>query len=442
VSPNATVPYLVRPGDVAPEAYTNGAEPVTSYAAWPTLGAPGWHGLAGEYALVTDAYSEADPVGVLASLIAMVGATIGGGPHLLAGNDHHPPNVWPVLVGKTAARKGTAYAVARAAIAHADPPFCADAKHGGRILGGWSSGEALVDALRDADGEHPGADDKRLLVVEREYARLLNVAGRDGSTVSMHLRNAWDGAPLESRTRTSGVVIATDHHAVVVGHITPDELRSKLTSTDAVNGWANRFLWIAVRRCGRLPNGGNVPEELAAHYGRRIGEAIRQARARGRMVRTPDAEARWAEVYDLMADDEPEGMLGAIVGRAEPQCLRLALTYALLDNSPAVGVEHVDAAWAVWSYARRSAERIWGPTLGNPTADRLLAALDRNRGRLTGDEQHRALGRHISARELDEARQLLVRSGLAQVILEDTGGRPREVLVRCEKSENSETSRR
>ncbi len=417
------------------------ADQADSYKPWPALGDPGWHGPAGEYALAADPHTEADPVGVLVSLLAMAGAMIGRGPHLLAGNDRHPANMWPVLVGKTAARKGTAYSVARAAAAHADPTFCADGKHGGRILGGWGSGEALVDALRDSDGDHAGADDKRLLIVEREYARLLNVAGRDGSTVSTHLRDAWDGAPLESRTRGSGVVVATDHQVVIAGHITPDELRAKLTSTDAVNGWANRFLWIVVRRCGRLPAGGNVPEEMAADYGQRIGEAVRRSRTRGRMERSPDAETRWAQVYDAMADDEPEGMLGAIVGRAEPQCMRLSLVYALLDAQPAVGVEHVEAAWALWTYARQSAERTWGASLGNPLADRLLAALDRAGGRLAGDEQHRALGRHVSAAELRETRQVLIRAGQVRVVTEDTGGRPREVLLRCERSESSEESR-
>lgn len=408
------------------------------FAPWPTLESAAWHGPAGEFALDARPHTEADPVGVLVSLLAGAGAVIGSGPHLVAGNERHPSNFWPVLVGETASRKGTASASARQALRIAAPEFFGESGRGGRVLSGWGSGEALVDALRDGDDEHPGAIDKRLLVIEPEYARLLRVASREGATLSMLLRNGWDGQPLESRTRGAGVVVATGHHLVVSGHITPDELKVTMTSTDVLNGWANRFLWISVRRCNRLPDGGNVPAELAERTDRILSAAISASRSVDQVDRTDSGRRRWREVYDELADDEPPGMLGAVVGRAEPRCARMSLLYALLDGSPAIDVQHVEAAYALWRYSRASAARIWGDAVGNPLADRLLAALSSSGGRLTTDECHRALGRHVKGAELAELKQLLVRSGLAREVIEQTAGGPREVLVLCEKSEEGE----
>lgn len=44
----------------------------------------------------------------------------------------------------------------------------------------------------------PGAVDKRLLVIEEEYAGALKAAGRDGSTLTAVIRQAWDGTTCAS----------------------------------------------------------------------------------------------------------------------------------------------------------------------------------------------------------------------------------------------------
>jgi hypothetical protein len=279
------------------------------YTPWPKLEEPGWHGPAGAYARAADPYTEADPVGVLVSVLAGSGAMIGRGPHVVAGNDRHGAAVWPVLVGDTAkGGKGTAAAVTRAALSVAEPWFWSDGREG-RVLGGFQTGHAVVDELRDAevvgDAGTPdefrlatgGARDKRALVLEPEYAAMLRLAQKEGSILSTTLRQGWDARRLETRSRRL-VVTASNYHLVVLGHITTTELRSALDVTEAFNGYANRFLWVAVRRSKRLPAGGNVPDDLSADYGRRLGAAIRQARQAGRVQRSAPAEDRWAEVYD------------------------------------------------------------------------------------------------------------------------------------------------
>ena len=64
-----------------------------------------------------------------------------------------------------------------------------------------------------------------------------------------------------------------------------------------------------------------------------------------------------------------------MTGRAEAQCVRLAVIYALLDQKTEIQAEHLSAALAVWKYCERSAELIFGRSLGNPLADEPLSAL-------------------------------------------------------------------
>ena len=50
------------------------------------------------------------------------------------------------------------------------------------------NGEGLIWAVRDPQGQDPGAVDKRLLVIEPEVATVLKSTGRELSTLSPTLR--------------------------------------------------------------------------------------------------------------------------------------------------------------------------------------------------------------------------------------------------------------
>lgn len=411
-------------------------------ATWPTIDRAAFHGPAGEYSQAADPFTEADPVGILMSVLAMCGAAIGPGPYMLAGNDKHPPLIWPVLVGPTAkAGKGTSLSAGRGPLEHVDPEFFAE-NAGGRVLRGFGSGEAIIDAVRDSDpdsADDRGAADKRALLLETEFARMLKTAGRDGSIISHVIREAWDGKRLESRTRGRGVVVATGHHIGVMGHTTIEELRARLTDTETYGGTVNRFLWVCVRRSGRHPKGGNVPDALAAEYGQVLRAAVEQARHRGRMERTPAAEGLWAEVYDYLGDDDPGGLLGAAIARAEPYVLRLSLVYAILDGSDVVDVEHVAAAYALWRYCRASAAYVFGDRLGDPVADTMLAALRKaGDAGLDGTEQRDLFSRHQTGKRLEDVRQLLENRGCIETITYKTEGAPRIVSYATEATEATE----
>lgn len=397
---------------------------------WPVLDPVAYHGLAGRIVRALEPHSEADPVGLLLVFLAFFGSAVGANPHALADGCVHALRLFVALVGDTArARKGTTGVRIRSVYEHADPTWTYD-----RIMSGFGSGEAIVDEVRDPkmgtnkDGEpvvvDQGVEDKRLLVLEGEFARILAVAAREGSTISAIIRDAWDLGRLAARARQQKSV-ATGAHVSFVVNITVEELRRRLSETEMANGLANRFLFACVKRSKLLPSGGQVDPEVLRRLGTEVRLALQAARKLTRVERSAPAEVRWAEMYAEMAK-APGGLLGAITARAEAQTLRLSVGYALLDGSATVEQVHLEAAYALWRYCEDSAAHIFGDALGDDVADRLLAAI-----RIAGDlgldftEQTAVFGRNVKAKRLATARAALEAHGLIRTESEETGGRPR-----------------
>lgn len=404
------------------EASVAPAPVASSEPAWPKLHPNAFHGLAGDVVRTVGPYTEADPAAVLASLLTAAGASIGSGPHARAGHVKHPARLHVLIVGQTAkSRKGTSLAAARLVLDRADPRFMRE-----RVMGGYGSGEALVDAVRDpdADGDN-AAPDKRLLLTEPEYARVLRVGAREGSTLATHSRDAWDGSRLQARSRAT-TAVATGAHVALIGHITAEELRRYLTSSDVAGGTANRLLYVCARRAQLLPEPTEPPPADLDRLGRRLAVAITAARKVGTVTLAEDALPLWRQLYKQMADDEPGGLLGAVTARPEAQTLRLAVTYALLDDACQIRRSHLGAAWAMWSYCRDSAAYIFGDAIGDEVADKLLGAIRRaGPAGLDGRGQSSAFGRHLTAAQLDHARQVLEQRDLIITTTEATAGRSR-----------------
>lgn len=413
---------------------------------WPTLEPEALHGLAGDVVDAVSPFTEADPAALLVTVLCIFGNVAGARPHMHQGNADHPARLNVALVGQTAkSRKGTSLNVVLPLFEQSDRHW-----HANRVRSGFGSGEALVTAVADPDPDGDPDDDgfavkdPRLLVVEGEFARILDVTRREGNVLSAIARDAWDGRRLECNTKHSRVT-ATGAHISVLAHVTADELRAKLDSTEIANGFGNRFLFVAARRSKRLPRGSRIPDATGGRLSDALADAVAEARLIKSMDFDPAGGAAWDRLYDELADDEPGGTVGALCARDEANCLRLAVAYALLDRSDTIGADHVAAARAVWRYCAATVRYVYADSTGNPVADRLLKALRRaGPAGLTGAEQHQALGGHIASEDLDDARLDLERRGLAETRREKTGGRDRIVtrarLLPGERSERTEQS--
>jgi hypothetical protein len=336
-------------------------------------------------------------------------------------------NLFTVLVGQTAkGRKGTSLGQVLRVLGVLDSTWS-----NGRIMSGLASGEGLIWAVRDEIRERvpirekgrvvdyeevvgdPGEKDKRLLVAEPEFARVLQVSERESNTLSAIIRQAWDSGNLRILTKKQSVR-ATEAHISLIGHITRNELKRMLTDTAAGNGFANRFLWICARRSKLLPEGGALHTVDFAPILRRIQAAVDFARTAGELRRDEQARAAWRTVYPALSEGKP-GLFGSVTSRAEAQTMRLACIYALLDCSSVVRAEHLMAALEVWRYCEDSARFVFGDALGDTTADEIIRELRQAPAGLTRNEIREHFNRNKSSAEIGRALGVLLEYGLARV---------------------------
>jgi hypothetical protein len=410
----------------------HGAFSVPNGPPWPVLGEEAYCGLAGRIVREIEPHSEADCVALLTNQLVAVGRAIGRGSFVQVGADRHHLNLNMALVGETSkGRKGTSWNPTRNLMHAADPVWVDE-----RIQGGLSSGEGLISAVRDQvvtgydENDEPivydeGVEDKRLCVIESEFARVLKAGRRDTNTVFAVMRLAWDGDTLQVLTRKDPMK-ATGAHISIIGHITRAELLRYLTETETANGFANRFLWLLVKRSKELPFGGAWHTVDTASMVKFLRVVLEFGKNAGEITWGDSAKDLWREVYGPLSEGKP-GLFGAVVGRAEAQVLRLAALYAVMAESQTIELEHLKAALALWDYAEESARYIFGDATGDPVVDRILDAL-RAAGKdgLTRTEIRNLFGRHKSRDEIDRALALLSSMGRIRREYEPTGGRPTE----------------
>jgi hypothetical protein len=391
-----------------------------------------FHGLAGNIVRTIEPHSEADPAALLVQTLTEFGNVIGRTAYFEVEARRHYANIYAALVGESSkARKGSSFAQIEAIFKPVDAVWTDT-----HVEKGLSSGEGLIWAVRDPitkvlDGEEKtvdeGVQDKRILIVEEELASPLKMMTREGNILSIVIRSAWDTGKLRTLTKNSPAR-ATDAHISLIGHTTADELRRHLGVTEMANGFANRFLWIFVSRSKFLPEGGQMHKVDVAPIVRQLGKAVSFAKAQGLVDFDQETRRLWQDVYEQLSTP-PAGMLGALTARSEAQTRRLAMVYALMDCSPVVHLEHLVAGLALWDYAYRSTEAIFGDSLGDPTADEILRAL---RGRslgMTRTEIRDFFGRHKGKDEIGRGLGVLLDRGLADYETEKTDGRPAERWV-------------
>jgi hypothetical protein len=385
-------------------------EQPSAVPAWPVMSEDAFQGVAGELVRAIEPQTEADPAALLVQFLVGWGSLAGRGPYYLAEADHHHTNEYAVIVGTTAkGRKGTSWGRVLHVLRATDSAWARD-----RQLQGVASGEAIIEFVSESD--------RRALLIEGEFARLLAVASREGSIASAVLRSGWDTGTLCNNARTHKVTV-DGAHVSMIGHITREELLRSLDKTETANGFGNRILWVCARRSKVLPFGGGSVE--CGDALRKISNATEFARELKdtRIGFDAHASTLWERVYGDLSEGRP-GLFGSMTSRAEAHCVRLALLYALLDGAKEIRAEHLRAALAVWHYCEASARFIWGNSIGDPDADEILKAL-----KAAGDDgmtrwdivNH--FSRNKKATDIDRAIGVLAERGLIRSEKEETGGR-------------------
>lgn len=395
---------------------------------WPKpLGVDAYIGIVGDFVGVVEGHTESDPAAILFQFLVCFGNAVGTSAFYRQEWTAHNAREFVLIVGRSAkARKGTSWNIVREVFRLADGNWFKK-----RIVGGLGSGEGVVHCVRDAQTERDdqgretviaGVEDKRLMVVESEFASVLSVSGRDGSTLSEVLRNAWDSGNMQTLTKNNPLR-ATNAHISIIGHITETELAKKMDNNAVFNGFGNRFLVVCAKRARLLPDGGSLTDEAFETLARQLALAIDAARKISRMTRSEEARKLWHEVYPKLSGDRP-GSFGAITSRAEAHVLRLSIIYALMDGSSQIELCHLKAALECWRYCQDSALYIWGDFTQCGLAQKIRDALsDAGEGGLTRSQLNAALGGRIPTDEFAPELQKLISAGDVLEFSKPTNGR-------------------
>lgn len=434
----AASPEWNPPGVKDPPERQSKDVPATQVA-FPELLPKALYGLAGLIVQTIAPHTEAHPAALLIQFLVAFGNCIGRTAYWTTGATRHYLVLFAVIVGESSrGRKGTSWDYILRLFQGVDEQWSKNS-----IQSGLSSGEGLIYAVRDPviksvpvkkngliiDYQNEivdvGVADKRLLVIEEEFAKVLRVIARQGNTLSPQVRQAWDKGNLSVMTKNSPLR-ATDAHISIIGHITKDELRRNLDEVETANGFANRFLWTCSQRLRLLPDGGNLSDSQLNSLISLVHDRVSFARNVREMSRDEEAVELWHKVYGELSTEGRTGLFDAVTSRSEAQVRRMACLYALLDRSGIVRRVHLEAALALWRYCEDSARFIFGDSTGDRVADSVHAAL-REAGEqgFTKTEISNLLARNVSAARINDALATLESAGKARSAMEDAGnGRP------------------
>lgn len=424
-----------------PDTTTPATPPLATFLR-PELPEAALQGLPGRVARELAGATGTDPAAVLVMFLTLFGNVAGAQPHVDFGGAPQPGRLFALVVGDAATgRKGTAYEAVEELLRQVDPDW-ADT----RVLFGVQSPEALIDRAS-------GDADPRLMIVETEFGRLVQVMGRTGS-MSAQLRNAYDGRTLQrvlsGRSKSQE---ARGSHVSMLGMITPGELLRLHKRLRDAGGLESRILY-----CFSAPPPAEVSPFAEAHDHKRLAEAVREAIAASRaavMAQTDPISAwlcteRGMQPNAVLAADGEitsgwlrvvrkrlpavDASLGPFFSRAETHVIRLAAIYALAGQQDMITLDCIDAALALWEFCARSAERIFGIPVGDlpprvsPSHSARVARYlyDVYPGWASRDEiRSGVLGGNVPAAGVDQILAGLATAGLTEERNTETGGRPR-----------------
>jgi hypothetical protein len=393
------------------------------------------YGLIGEVARAGSENTEANPYAIALNFLAYLCAAIGRGAYTYVGNTRHHARLFTLHVGRSGrGRKGDAASLVHRidmAVRAAGECTAPQVHSGGlstreglalMIHDGWTMGKKVVQPIHD----------KRLWVIESEFANVLHQGKRDGNTLSTALRDAWDGVSIKPATKGHPRVWASDPHICLSGAVTPGELHGLIEARDLTNGFANRFLVIWAERTTMVPFPKATSQAEVDALAERVAEVIRFTGGDGcaktdvhDITMNQAAQALFSELYSTELNDQSGGeKVSTLLERRAPVLRRLSMLFALCDLKKEVDVRHVEAALGWIRYWTDSVKFIFSDAASevataetNATAQKILDFLEM-RNRATRSELSKdCFGGHQTKAVLDAALDELLSSSPPRVVV-------------------------
>jgi hypothetical protein len=350
-------------------------EPENMYPDRPMPRAEVYTGVLGKAAHAFREYSEADPIGILFSMLALASGAIGGGPHIFAMEDH-PLITQVCLIGdKGFGLKGTATNHARDLFRRALPTFA------GKHVGTWTpvSGPDFVFRVADmAIGAEWFKGDVKLeelvlaeenplkwirsrfpmTLIVQEWVNIISAARMDPNLDS-HMRTSWQGDDLQAKLKKGWLDLVAPHIAII-GNTTPTEFLGTIGVRSIDGGSLTRLLIAFVHQTQTIRVTKRIPANMLDRFAEGIKAGVTYAQKVGEVTWTPEAEKLWATpktgIHDrLMSRVLSDPLLKEFFSnRPRVHAPRLAATYALMGKRSKITPADIKAAWAILDYAMDS----------------------------------------------------------------------------------------
>jgi hypothetical protein len=284
------------------------------------------------------------------------------------------------------------------------------------IRSGLNSGEGLIHVLRDYDEDSGlGNKDKRVLAIDSEFAKVLTVCNREGSTLSSTLRNLHDGEDLDSTTKNDQFK-CTRPHSVMMGHITKPELLSKIKSVDMANGFLNRFMICNMKLEKYQPIPKRTPDDVKNGLVNELEIIMRFVDEEPVMTWTEDFENRYDNLYGLFKNPNATEKKKQLLTRTTKYVLMVSMLFAIMERKKEISINHLNAAlhiirywWASIGYIFSTGEQEAEFKKHNEIADKIYNLILEKR-QCTKNDIVNLFNRKVVSQDIDSALKLLLES--------------------------------
>lgn len=329
----------------------------------PELRAEGYHGVIGEAALCLCDGFRALPALVFLSLMARTIASITKGNVVVKnGAQYTELRLNGLIIMRTGGGKGLGEGRAKLLTNNAERVFTSKNLDKEYPLfapvhsGGLSTTEGIVSELRD-DAETPdgkkviGNSDKRLCVIEEEFADIFVKSRKNGSTLSQTIRKLFDGQDLSPMTKHDRIR-STNPHVCMIGHMTPKEFLAEVKTRDLFNGFNNRFITVLGIPKAVIPFPKELDEKAIDALSTKLGEAIAWSNDERRILEMSECfKNLWVtEIYRISELGPPDSLEASLMVRAPHYALIISGLFAAMDQSCVLTEKHLRASLAWIDY--------------------------------------------------------------------------------------------
>jgi len=415
-----------------------------------------FYGLAGEVGLISSRGSETNPVSSALAFLSFFSANAGRDSFLKIKNTIHHPRIFTLHIGRSSiGGKGESMElthIIRSRLEKENEDLVGQTHEGG-----LSSGEGLISLIHDGFMSEPAINDKRLWIVESEFANTVTQGARKGNSLSSTIRNLWDGKSQGGGTK-SNKTSTTDPHVSFHGCVTPSELKAMLSNNDILNGFSNRFIMIHAENIAYVPNPKETPEHEVVRLVQRTKEVIQFAlgdypthKNTKQIQESEDALEFFAMRYKAVTKPFNDIVLDGILSRRRSHTRRLAMLFALLDKTRVIEVKHYKAAFAWEAYTTESVKYIFNSERRNKAtqekranANKIMEYLEeKNSGASKTDISNECFKRHLDALKINEALSSLLSE--APPLIEKTevkinNSNRKKIIYKMKSSANSANS--